>query len=138
MSVSNIENILHIRKIAPTAMRLLVLEFLYSKTHAVSLQEIEDSFYKADKVTLYRTLKTFEKKGIVHAIQDKNTTRYALCDIHCDEHAHADSHIHFHCTQCKQIFCMHKIEIPQFSLPKNYSIEEMNLTISGVCPDCAS
>ena len=52
----------------PTSMRILVYDFLASQQAALSLSEIEAHFEQADRVTLYRTLKTFEEKGIVHSI----------------------------------------------------------------------
>lgn len=48
----------------PTSMRILVYDYLNIQTAALSLTEIEAYFHKADKVTIYRTLKTFEEKGI--------------------------------------------------------------------------
>jgi Fe2+ or Zn2+ uptake regulation protein len=41
----------------------------------LSLSEIENQFENADRITIYRTLKTFEEKGIVHSIQENNTTK---------------------------------------------------------------
>lgn len=79
----------------PTSMRILVYDFLEQQQTAVSLTEIENYFDKADRVTIYRTLKTFEEKGIVHGIQENNTTKYMLCNDGCSENTHKDRHLHF-------------------------------------------
>ncbi|MDD3323474.1 MAG: transcriptional regulator, partial [Paludibacter sp.] len=50
------------RNIKPTAMRELVLDILTEQKMAISLSDLEQKFHKSDKVTLYRTLKTFEEK----------------------------------------------------------------------------
>lgn len=65
MKIKELEQMLSARQIKPTAMRLLVLEYLIGQASAVSLKETEDTFEKADRITLYRTLKNFEEKGMV-------------------------------------------------------------------------
>lgn len=51
------------KSIKPTTMRLLVLKKLVDSNVAISLNDLESKFDRADKATLYRTLKTFEKKN---------------------------------------------------------------------------
>lgn len=72
------------RNIQPTAMRLLVLDFLTRNRSAVSLADLEESFDRSDRTTLYRTLKTFLEHGLVHQIHDESgTAKYALCAEEC-------------------------------------------------------
>jgi len=54
------------KNIKPTAMRQLVLKVLTEQKTATSLPELELELEKADKVTLYRTLKTFEENKLIH------------------------------------------------------------------------
>jgi hypothetical protein len=63
MEKEKCEQILASKKISPTAMRMLTLDFLLKQSAAVSLSDIENYFFRSDRITLYRTLKTFEKKG---------------------------------------------------------------------------
>ncbi|OJR65776.1 transcriptional repressor, partial [Escherichia coli] len=93
MSTLNLEQELKAKKINPTAMRLLVLKFLKQQKGAVSLADIEASFEQSDRVTLYRTVKTFESKGLLHSITTNNITHYALCAQGCDEKNHHDTHL---------------------------------------------
>ena len=66
------------RNIKPTAMRELVLRVLSEQTTAISLADLEQAFEKADKVTLYRTIKTFEEKKLIHSIDDGSVSvKYA-------------------------------------------------------------
>jgi Fur family ferric uptake transcriptional regulator len=51
-----LENRLNQRDIKPTAMRILVLQYLMEQDKAISLKTIENAFDIADKSTLYRTL----------------------------------------------------------------------------------
>ncbi|MEQ9438450.1 MAG: hypothetical protein RIG62_05360 [Cyclobacteriaceae bacterium] len=64
--IRNLENTLKEKKIRPTAMRLLVLEYLLGQDVAVSLTDLYQSFENSDRVTLYRTLKVFEENRLVH------------------------------------------------------------------------
>lgn len=130
------EKILKSKNISPTAMRIRVLEYFQMHDFAVSLAEMDKDFERADRITLYRTLKTFEKQGLIHSIKEENATKYALCFDDCEEHSHRDSHLHFHCTKCKQTYCMPSIKIPDLRLPSNYYVEELNLIIKGVCEKC--
>ena len=57
--MKEIDKKLSTKNVKPTAMRELVLKILSEQTSAVSLADIENMFNKADKTTLYRTLKTF-------------------------------------------------------------------------------
>jgi Fur family ferric uptake transcriptional regulator len=77
--MKRIEQLLESRGIRITAMRLLIYKFLAEKEIAVTLSDIENAFDKADRTTLYRTIKTFEEKDIVHQIDDgTGITKYAL------------------------------------------------------------
>lgn len=132
-----LENILIAKQINPTAMRLLVLEFLLKQTSAISLGGLEDSFQHSDRVTLYRTLKTFEEKGLIHTIQDgTGSVKYALCQNECNGEVHYDLHLHFYCTICKQLFCLPKSKMPEVLLPNNFQVSEVSLVARGICDKC--
>jgi Fur family ferric uptake transcriptional regulator len=73
---NNIEDRLVSKNTKPTSMRSPVYNYLSSQKTALSLAEIESHFQYTDRITIYRTLKLFEDKGIVHSIQENNTTRY--------------------------------------------------------------
>lgn len=74
------------KNIKPTAMRELVLKVLSEQSAAISLADLEQKFEKVDKVTLYRTLKTFEENKLIHSIDDgTGSVKYALCKETCRE-----------------------------------------------------
>ncbi len=60
--METIEQLLESKQVRVTAMRLLIYKFLAEKEVAVTLSVIENAFEKADRTTLYRTIKTFEEK----------------------------------------------------------------------------
>lgn len=130
------DNKLTMRNIKPTAMRELVLKILSEQTNAVSLADIENIFDKADKVTLYRTLKTFEENKLIHSIDDgTGAVKYALCKETCQCHPE-DLHVHFLCTKCQQTYCLNDISIPSIALPLNFKLETINMVVKGICSNC--
>lgn len=136
MKTAKYEQILERKKVMPTAMRILTLEFLMTQANAVSLAEIEAQFYSADRITLYRTLKTFEKKGIIHSIQENNVTKYSLCQDNCTEDSHQDLHLHFYCKKCKNTMCLDEVDLSVVKMPQDYLIQELRFFGKGICKDC--
>ena len=124
------------KNIKPTAMRELVLKVLTEQKTAISLPELEEKFDRVDKSTLYRTLKIFEDKKLIHSIDDgSGAVRYALCTDTC-ECKPEDLHVHFLCTVCNQTYCLHEVPVPEIKLPHGFSLESVNMVVKGVCPNC--
>lgn len=125
------------KNVRSTPMRMLVLEqFLHARA-ARSLGELETAMPRADRITIYRTLRTFEKKGILHAIADgSGATLYALCPDACGPAHHRDFHPHFHCVRCGATTCL-DMPAPQLArLPEGYQLLDMEVQLRGICPDC--
>ena len=124
--------------IRPTAMRLLVFQHLAKSKVATTLSDIENAFAKADRTTLFRTLKTFDKKGIVHQIDDgSGIMKYALCEEGCNCELERDLHLHFHCTNCGETICLTEQKIPHINLPDGFIAEDANLVLKGICNKCS-
>ncbi len=136
--INSLEKILQNNGIRPTAMRLLVLDFLTNKKAAVGISDLEKNFENSDRITLYRTIKTFEENKLIHSINDgTGVTKYALCEEGCECDIHHDLHVHFHCRVCQETFCLPKYKIPVIPLPSNFKQEEANLVVKGICSKCA-
>lgn len=131
------EKILDNNNVKPTAMRLLVLQFLLNRNTAVSLTNIEEYFDNSERTTLYRTLKTFVENNIAHKIDDgTGVTKYALCEENCNCDIGNDLHLHFHCTNCNETVCITDYKIPTINLPNGYASEDVNLVVRGICVKC--
>ena len=131
------EKILDNNNVKPTAMRLLVLQFLLNRNTAVSLTNIEEYFDNSERTTLYRTLKTFVENNIAHKIDDgTGVTKYALCEENCNCDIGNDLHLHFHCTNCNETVCITDYKIPTINLPNGYTSEDVNLVVKGICMKC--
>lgn len=137
--MSEIEKLLNEKKVRPTAMRILIYKFMAQKNSAVALKNIESAFEKADRTTLYRSLKTFEEKNVVHQIDDgTGISKYALCEEGCNCEIEQDLHLHFHCSNCNETICLTEHRIPQINLPDGYLAEDVNLVVTGICEKCSS
>jgi len=145
MDTGLIEDRLQEKKIRPTAMRLLVYNILKEAKGAIALTDIETVILTnssleipVDRTTIYRTVKTFEKKGVAHAIEQGNgVMAYALCQSNCQENHHRDQHLHFYCERCKKTSCLRDQQIPNVSLPNGYEIHDLNFIAKGICDQCA-
>lgn len=121
-----------------TSCREDILETFLSREAALSHGDLESTHgNRFDRVTIYRTLKTFLEKGIIHKVLDDEGTRYALCRERCSEHNHHHDHVHFKCYECGQTNCLENLHIPEVHLPKGYHVQEMNLLIQGLCAACS-
>lgn len=131
-------SILKKHSLRKTSFRLEVLSiFLKNATKGISPHFIENNIKDFDRITLYRTLKTFEKSGLIHmAIDGSNNTKYALCHEDCTVHNHLDDHAHFLCTTCGETSCLENVGNPEIKLPSNYKLETAHLALTGVCNDC--
>lgn len=140
----NSTDLLKKHKLRLTKPRLSVLSFFQERSGtAVSIKELMSSFtQEIDKVTLYRTLHTFEESQLIHRIfDDSGIEIYALCVGTCDtdeHHAHHNhAHVHFKCETCNQTECIADTELPTIILPLGYQAKSSNFVVIGVCGRCS-
>ena len=134
---SVIDNILVQKSLRITPMRQLLLRHFLEKNRPFGLSELEEDFPRSDRITIYRTLKTFEENGLLHPIQNGTSeVKYALCNELCEEQNHVDRHPHFHCLSCGSVECLETIDIPIIHLPQGYTSKEIGMTIKGICSKC--
>ncbi|MDW3651964.1 MAG: transcriptional repressor [Bacteroidia bacterium] len=135
--MKTVDAILEQKSVRITPMRQLLLKHFLQKGAVFGLNELEEDFPKSDRITIYRTLKTFEEKGIIHSIPNGvSEVKYALCKEHCEELHHVDRHPHFHCLICGSVECLESIILPPTTLPEGYTAQETRMTIKGTCKKC--
>ena len=132
------EQILKDFRLRNTSSRADILRLFLNHGYALSYTDIEKKVAETyDRVTVYRTLKTFLDKGVVHKVlDDAGGLKYALCKEHCSQAEHHHEHVHFKCIRCGQTNCLEDVEIPEVHLPKGYKPQTLNLLIQGVCLKC--
>ncbi len=136
--IKQTQDILRSNGLRKTIVREEVLGLFLETPIALSHSEVEEKFEgRFDRVTVYRTLKSFEKKGLIHkVIDDGAVVKYASCSTNCSEHSHHDDHVHFKCEVCLQTVCLHDVPVQHFNLPLGFKAKEYQLLITGVCDKC--
>lgn len=103
---------------------------------AISSAYIESELKDFDRITLYRTLKTFKEKGVIHEITYPNEDKlFALCESDCSEEEHSHQHVHFLCKTCDKVSCIEIDTFPNLKLT-GYQIDQIEIQMSGICVDC--
>ncbi len=133
-----VEDILKRNNLSTTESRKAILQlFLESNgalEHSVIERKTKEQF---DRVTIYRTLQTFEKSGIIHTIPTAdNMVKYALCKNNCSEGHHHDHHVHFICDSCGITYCLQNIVVPEVKLPKGFRATDADVLVNGICKNC--
>jgi Fur family ferric uptake transcriptional regulator len=125
-------------RLRTTDSRQAILKLFLQKDYALSHGDIENAIDNSlDRVTVYRTLKTFLDKGLIHKVlDDEGSLKYALCSETCSSREHHHDHVHFKCIKCGQTTCL-DVEAPAVKLPRGFKAKEVNLLIQGVCAQCA-
>ena len=97
-------------------------------------KKIKDYYPNISLTTVYRTLETFEKLGLISVVNVLyNAARYD---------ANLDPHHHIVCTECKKVEdvydeCLNNLDISNKTLG-DYKVEGYSLLLSGVCTSCRS
>lgn len=140
MDNDNVKDVLETHNLRKTTARIEILELFLKKPQAVSHSNLEAILLnKFDRVTIYRTLNSFEEKGIIHKIFDSSgIAKYALCHHNCTEEAHHDEHVHFNCTECGNTFCIESARIPEITIPEKYKAISVYLIAEGICDTCSN
>lgn len=129
--------ILKSKKLSETPFRKEVLNIFLKHDHAIPLSIIEQELDNYNRITLYRTIKIFIEKGVIHEITiSGQDSHFAICKDECSSKQHQHQHIHFKCTQCETISCVETKQLPQVLLPE-YVIEQIEIQASGICKNCS-
>lgn len=130
--------ILKASNLRSTSSRSKILGLFLNNPHALSYSDLEKEVGATyDRVTVYRTLKSFLDRGIIHKVlDDTGGLKYGLCSDLCTNSQHQHNHVHFKCIQCGQTSCLDTVKIPNIHLPARYRGDEANLLIRGTCPEC--
>ena len=135
--MSTTVEILRDNQLRVTSCRRDVLQTFLERRVALSHADLEEALRdNYDRVTIYRTLKTFLESDLVHKVlDDSGSTKYALCVHEVQTHDH--EHVHFKCEKCGMTNCIEEISLPFVELPIGYVGKEMNLLIMGICKNCS-
>lgn len=129
------KNTLVSKKIKPTYQRLEIYKYLCDKKNHPTVDMIYecliDKIPTISKTTVYNTLETLIKKGLVMPLVITGT------EMRYD--ANVDKHNHFLCEKCKKIIDMDLgcRYMGKLNLEGNI-IKEMHCYMKGICRDCSN
>lgn len=122
-----------------TIVREKILELLNTIGHPLSHQEIisKKAVANFDRVTIYRTLESLQKTGLLHRILGPDGVwRFCAHELK-NEKKCAGNHIHFFCAECNKMSCMPEMPLPWIDPPNGAIIHSKQLVVHGVCAKCA-
>ena len=120
-----------------TAIREQVLAVFLQRREAVAQSDLEATLGPVNRITLYRTLRTFEEKGLIHrAIDGTEKLKFALCHSGCSPTAHLDRHAHLHCASCGRTVCVDGIQAPEQLHVPGFVVQSAYLVLQGHCEGC--
>ena len=124
-------------KLYCTESRLTILKVLAEAGKPLSQDQIARRSGKKhfDKVTIYRTLESLLRVGLVHkAFEEKRATHFELAN-NCTEH---QCHPHLTCSSCGDTHCLTQISLPMTKSPhQGFVIHRQQVRLEGLCPKCA-
>ncbi len=140
MAKSNLDNkareMLKAAKLYCTQGRVTILKVMMKASKPLSQDRIAQRSGEKhfDKVTIYRTLESLLKVGLVHKVfMDKRAWHFELAH-NCTE---SQCHPHFTCTSCGDTTCLTEISLPMAKSPHNgFVIHRQQVRLEGLCPEC--
>ncbi|MBN1656474.1 MAG: transcriptional repressor [Deltaproteobacteria bacterium] len=133
----NSGQLLHAAGIRKTKAREIVLQVLKESDRPLSHQEIADleQTRVLDRVTLYRTLTTLQKAGLLHRVQGVDGVwRFRGHQTHSGRCG--GNHIHFLCLKCSQMSCLPEQPLPWIKEPDGAEVFGKQLVVYGRCARC--
>ncbi len=114
-----------------------ILEIILASDRALSQSDVFGQVDGlCDRVTVYRVLDRLVSEKKIHKIVNVDgIINYAGCSSCDTANLHQHDHLHFSCVRCKKLSCLenHHVDV---TLPLGYAVQELFLTISGICPSC--
>ena len=124
--------------VRPTPLRLAVLEVLGVSPRALRAGEILELVrgrQKINKVTLYRILEDFTRRGLLRRLALEG--RVCHYELACEHHP---PHPHFKCQSCREVQCLDPAPLSrlwsELQGPLGNRADHIDIRVEGVCHRC--
>jgi len=120
-----------------TKAQVLIMEQLLRVNRPLSSEELAEQlgYNSPDKTTIYRIMKRFCSKNLVHkAYVRGRLAKYELAHNCTDKQCHP----HFTCINCGETFCLKDRFVPLIKgLKKGFIVHRQQVRIEGLCSSCS-
>jgi Fur family transcriptional regulator, ferric uptake regulator len=123
-----------------TPVRLAVLEILGEAPRALRAQEILEAIRtrrRVNKVTVYRILEDFHRRGMVRKLSLEG--RVSHFELACEHHP---PHPHFQCQACREVQCLEPVALSrmwnELQGPVGNRADHIDIKVAGLCHKCRS
>lgn len=114
-----------------TSARVMTLAYLLQADKPLTHDQLLSGLsIPMDRVTLYRVLDWLVKQRLVHKVSTEDRLwRFIAGD------ASRLQHPHFYCENTGRLMCLPDVEIPTFSLPKQFKVSYVEVIFHGHCEE---
>jgi len=117
-----------------TQPRIQVFETLQQTDEPLTVVELSERLTDIDKVSVYRTVDTFERLGIIHRVWNGFKSKVELSE------PFSSHHHHFTCMKCGRTLSLKSEELEQtmrdFETTHGFILVKHSVELSGYCSDC--
>ena len=121
-----------------TPVRLAVLEILGEAPRALRAQEILELIRtrrRVNKVTVYRILEDFPRRGMVRKLSLEGRVNHF--ELACEHHP---PHPHFQCQTCREVQCLEPVALnrmwTELQGPVGNRADHIDIKVAGLCHKC--
>jgi Fur family ferric uptake transcriptional regulator len=132
-------DLLRSARLRTTPVRTAVLSQLLRYGRPVSHADLwgRKKIRDFNRVTVYRTLLTLQKRAIVHAVQGTDGA-WRYCAHALSREQCPGNHPHFVCTRCRRMSCLLGQTMPYVKVPEGTVVEAKQFVVYGICAECAA
>ena len=133
--IESAQNALRTTGARVTQPRIQVLAILLGSDAALSHHQIEGLLagQSIDRVTVYRVLDWLVGQRLAHRISGQDRV-WRFAAIHEGQRYFG----HFQCVRCAKVFLLPEVEQHIVHLPRGFWQDHAELTVTGLCADCAA
>jgi Fur family ferric uptake transcriptional regulator len=133
------QNLLRAASLRVTPVRMAILGHLLKVGCPVSHADLwkRKRIRSFNRVTVYRTLLTLQKNGIVHGVQGTDGA-WRFCAHPFGQDRCPGNHPHFVCTRCRRMICLLGQSMPFVQVPEGTEVEAKQFVVYGICAECSA
>lgn len=130
--------ILRSARLRVTGSRTALVAALLERELPVSMDDAVQICGKSggDPATVYRNLLALCEAGVLQSV--RGVGRREMYELAGDTHDHAHSHAHLSCTRCGRVECVEIDKLPKRpEAPEGWKLNDVSVTVWGLCPKCS-